>query len=73
MSTFLLWLIRSYRFLFSPWVGRYCRFTPTCSCYGLEAIQQHGSAKGAWLTLKRIARCHPFAHGGYDPVPTKKE
>jgi uncharacterized protein len=62
-------LIGAYRMVFSPWVGRYCRFTPTCSCYGQEAIARFGAAQGVWLTSKRIARCHPFAHGGYDPVP----
>jgi uncharacterized protein len=61
--------IQGYRLVFSPWVGRYCRFSPTCSCYGQEAIARFGAAQGGWLTAKRIARCQPFAHGGYDPVP----
>jgi uncharacterized protein len=69
MQAALLGVIRAYRFLLSPWVGRYCRFTPTCSCYGQEAITRYGAAKGAWLTVKRIGRCQPFADGGYDPVP----
>jgi uncharacterized protein len=69
MQALLLGLIKTYRLILSPWVGRYCRFTPTCSCYGLEAIDRHGTAKGGWLTVKRIGRCQPFANGGYDPVP----
>lgn len=69
MQTALLAVIRAYRFLLSPWVGRYCRFSPTCSCYAQEAIGTYGAAKGGWLTAKRIARCQPFANGGYDPVP----
>jgi uncharacterized protein len=69
MQGLLLSMIKVYRYLLSPWVGRACRFTPTCSCYGLQAITQYGAAKGAWLTVKRIARCQPFACGGYDPVP----
>ena len=69
MSTVLLKLIQAYRFLFSPWVGRYCRFTPTCSCYSQEAILRFGAGRGAYLSAKRLVRCQPFAHGGYDPVP----
>jgi uncharacterized protein len=65
----LIKIIGAYRLVFSPWVGRYCRFSPTCSCYGQEAIARFGAAQGAWLTAKRIGRCQPFAQGGYDPVP----
>lgn len=46
-----------------------CIYTPTCSQYGYESIERYGVLKGSWLTLKRIGRCHPWAHGGYDPVP----
>jgi putative membrane protein insertion efficiency factor len=46
-----------------------CRYLPTCSQYGYEAVHRHGVAKGSWLTLRRLLRCHPFAAGGYDPVP----
>jgi uncharacterized protein len=65
----LIGAIRFYRKGISPLLPPSCRFYPTCSAYGLEAIQRHGAARGSWLTLKRILRCHPFCKGGYDPVP----
>jgi uncharacterized protein len=61
--------IRFYRKGISPLLPPSCRFEPTCSAYGLEAIQRHGVAKGGWLTVRRILRCQPFCRGGYDPVP----
>jgi putative membrane protein insertion efficiency factor len=69
MQRVLTALIRAYRFLLSPWWGRHCRFTPTCSEYALEAIERHGSLRGSWLAARRIARCHPWQPGGFDPVP----
>jgi putative membrane protein insertion efficiency factor len=65
----LVALIRAYRLALSPWWGAQCRFTPTCSQYAMEAIAEHGAAAGSWLALKRVARCHPWHHGGFDPVP----
>ncbi len=62
-------MIRSYQVLISPYLGRHCRFTPSCSSYAMEAIEKHGALRGGWLALKRIGRCHPFCDGGYDPVP----
>lgn len=68
-------LIRVYRVTLSPLLGALsgpgggCRFQPTCSAYALEAVRQHGAMRGAWLTLKRIGRCHPWGECGYDPVP----
>ena len=62
-------LIRVYQLLLSPLLGASCRFTPTCSQYGIEAIRKHGPFRGGWLTLKRIARCHPWGGHGHDPVP----
>lgn len=62
-------LIRAYQLLVSPWLGARCRFYPSCSHYALEALQIHGSLRGSWLSLARLARCHPFHPGGYDPVP----
>jgi hypothetical protein len=61
--------VRAYRLVLSPWVGHGCRFQPTCSAYALEALARHGGLKGAWLTARRIGRCHPWGGSGYDPVP----
>jgi putative membrane protein insertion efficiency factor len=71
-SGFFVALIRIYQFTLSPFFGRQCRFVPTCSQYGIEAIQKHGALKGSWLTIKRIVRCNPWGGSGYDPVPIKK-
>jgi uncharacterized protein len=62
-------LIRFYRLALSPLLGPTCRFHPSCSSYGLEAIERHGTLRGGWLTLRRIGRCHPWHPGGFDPVP----
>ena len=61
--------VRLYRATFSPLVGHSCRFQPTCSAYALEALERHGARRGGWLTLRRLARCHPLGGAGYDPVP----
>jgi uncharacterized protein len=61
--------IRFYRKGISPLKPPVCRFTPTCSQYGLEAVERYGAARGGWLLVKRLARCQPFCKGGYDPVP----
>jgi uncharacterized protein len=65
----LLVLIEGYRLTLSPFLGGFCRYVPSCSAYGAEAIRRHGAARGAWMALRRIGRCHPFHRGGYDPVP----
>ncbi|MEJ7736239.1 MAG: membrane protein insertion efficiency factor YidD [Chitinophagaceae bacterium] len=62
-------LIRVYQYIISPWLGPKCRYTPTCSHYSIEALKKYGLIKGSWLTVKRIARCHPWGGHGYDPVP----
>jgi hypothetical protein len=67
----LVTLVKAYRLLLSPSLGSSCRFEPTCSAYSLQALQQHGAAKGSYLTLHRLARCHPWCNGGFDPVPTQ--
>lgn len=69
MKTLLRGLIRFYRYCVSPLFGPSCRFFPTCSEYADEAIHCHGAARGSMLALKRIACCHPWHCGGYDPVP----
>ena len=67
----LMALVRGYRLLLSPWLGSSCRFEPTCSAYSLQALQIHGAAVGTYMTLHRLARCHPFCEGGHDPVPER--
>lgn len=69
MEKILLLLIRGYQLTLSPFLGQHCRFTPSCSQYATQAIRKYGAARGSWLAIKRILRCHPFCAGGYDPVP----
>ena len=68
--------IRAYRLLLSPMMPGRCRFSPSCSTYALDALDQHGPVKGLWLTLRRLARCHPISwlggSSGFDPVPLSK-
>ncbi|MBK7483190.1 MAG: membrane protein insertion efficiency factor YidD [Flavobacteriales bacterium] len=65
----LIGLVHLYRYLISPLLPGACRYTPTCSTYGLEALRTHGAWRGGYLTLKRILSCHPWGGEGYDPVP----
>ncbi|HNS16835.1 MAG TPA: membrane protein insertion efficiency factor YidD [Bacteroidales bacterium] len=69
MGKFMILLIRLYQIVISPYLPPSCRYTPTCSVYGIEAIRKHGPFKGGWLTLKRVLSCHPWGGSGYDPVP----
>jgi putative membrane protein insertion efficiency factor len=69
VARILVALIAGYRYLVSPLLGRSCRFFPSCSEYALEALQRHGALRGSWLAARRVARCHPWHPGGYDPVP----
>lgn len=69
VASMVLLAIRGYRRFISPALPPSCRFTPTCSAYALTAIERHGVVRGGWLAVKRIARCHPWNPGGYDPVP----
>lgn len=69
MAGFLIALIRIYQKVLSPVLGAQCRFYPTCSRYAVEALQRHGAARGSWLAVRRLSRCHPLNPGGVDPVP----
>ena len=69
LSKLLIGMIRLYQVTLSPYIGRACRYTPTCSNYALEALQKHGLLRGSWLAVKRILRCAPWGGSGYDPVP----
>lgn len=64
-------LIYLYKVTLSPFIGRQCRFEPTCSTYALEAYRQWGLFRGTWMTVRRLSRCHPLNKGGYDPVPPR--
>lgn len=66
----LIAVVKGYRLFLSPWLGSACRFEPTCSVYALQSLERHGAAVGTALTVRRLARCHPWCAGGEDPVPT---
>jgi putative membrane protein insertion efficiency factor len=68
----LIALVKGYRLFLSPSLGSACRFTPTCSAYALQALQEHGAAAGTYLAAARIVRCHPWCAGGNDPVPAAR-
>ncbi len=72
LKIFLLSLIRLYRYTLSPYLGRYCRFYPTCSCYAIEALNKHSIGKALFLVIRRLLHCRPFGKSGYDPVPQSK-
>lgn len=71
MKRLLLALIAFYRSAISPHLPPSCRYTPTCSQYAMQAIQEYGALRGGWMAFKRILRCNPFHPGGYDPVPPR--
>jgi uncharacterized protein len=73
LGRFLIAVVRVYQVAISSWTLPSCRFTPTCSMYAIDAVEKHGSAKGGWLALKRIGRCHPWGGQGFDPVPAPME
>jgi putative membrane protein insertion efficiency factor len=68
---FAIGLLRGYKLLISPLFTGSCRFLPSCSDYAAEAVRRYGVARGSWLALRRLARCHPFCAGGHDPVPPR--
>lgn len=69
LARFLVMLVRGYQVAISPLLPPSCRYSPTCSQYAIDALRRHGAVKGSWLAVRRLARCHPFHPGGYDPVP----
>ena len=71
MQRLLMGVVKAYRLFLSPWLGSACRFEPTCSAYSLQALEQHGAARGSYLTVRRLVRCHPWCDGGLDPVPPR--
>lgn len=72
MKYLLIGLVRFYQLVISPWIPSSCRYHPTCSQYSINAFREHGALRGFWLTVKRIARCHPWSEGGHDPVPERQ-
>lgn len=69
MRRIVIFLIKLYQAVLSPFFGQHCRFYPSCSAYALEALEKHGVFYGLWLSIKRLSRCHPWHEGGVDPVP----
>jgi len=69
IGSLFIGIIRLYQIAISPYLPPSCRYTPSCSAYGVEAIKKHGPFKGGWLTIKRVASCNPWGGSGYDPVP----
>jgi putative membrane protein insertion efficiency factor len=69
MRQVLVFAIRGYQYAIRPMIGANCRFYPSCSDYACEALERHGAGRGSWLAVKRIAKCHPYHPGGFDPVP----
>lgn len=69
MKYVFIFIVRAYQVVLSPILPAACRYHPTCSHYAIEALEKHGALRGGWLAVKRIARCHPFRPGGFDPVP----
>lgn len=73
MTAAALWMLRWYKRAVSPLLPPACRYTPTCSEYAMEAIETHGLGRGVYLAVRRLLSCHPFARGGYDPVPPRAQ
>ena len=71
MRALLIALVKGYRYVISPLLGRHCRFEPSCSEYALDALKTHGAIKGTGLSATRLCRCHPWHPGGFDPVPPR--
>ncbi len=69
MAQLLIWIIKAYQLTLSPYFGQQCRFYPTCSQYALDSINKHGAIMGAYYSVRRLSRCHPWHAGGHDPIP----
>ncbi|MBC7697865.1 MAG: membrane protein insertion efficiency factor YidD [Bacteroidia bacterium] len=69
MSHILIWMIKAYQVMLSPYFGQQCRFYPTCSHYAIETINKHGAMFGTYYSVRRLLRCHPWHAGGHDPIP----
>ncbi len=73
MQKILIWIVKGYRYVLSPYLGSHCRYHPSCSSYAITALERHGFVKGVSLSVKRVLRCHPWHEGGFDPVPDKNK
>ena len=73
LARILVLLIAVYRRAISPFLRPHCRYEPSCSAYAAGAIRSHGAIRGGWLAVKRVSRCHPWAPGGFDPVPERSD
>ena len=73
MKYLLIGLLKAYRAVISPLYGQVCRYYPSCSAYALEAVETHGAIRGSWLAVRRLGRCHPWAPGGVDHVPPRRQ
>ena len=69
----LIFIIKIYQFIFSPLVGKNCRYLPTCSEYAIESLRLHGLLRGSFFTIRRILKCHPLGGHGFDPIPKRKQ
>ena len=69
----LIFIIKIYQFIFSPLIGKNCRYLPTCSEYAIESLKLHGLLRGSFFAIRRILRCHPFGGHGFDPIPKRKQ
>ena len=69
----LIFIIKIYQFIFSPLIGKNCRYLPTCSEYVIESLKLHGLLRGSFFSIKRILKCHPFGGHGFDPIPKRKQ
>jgi uncharacterized protein len=72
LALVLIGILRAYRAVISPLYGQVCRYHPSCSAYALDAVRLHGGVRGSWYAARRLGRCHPWAAGGYDPVPPRR-